>query len=244
MAFLFDYLQDGVSSVSSQYVLRDAVTYEIPISFPPPGLFLARFMSVRITQRVFVADVGVLQIPMLSGNFFLKLSYDAGYAAGGPFGRFQTPKYAFPIDTAVAGGVAYETGSVLSRRINFFWNLIDKKSGRQFSDELMPDQLLLPQGIEASASLAPATLGTEGNANGYLEFLAPWLFERDGEAAFLFRPITPVIQPTAASGYSATGAGSLEKANTSRDTSVTVQVELHGTRYYGMRDLLGKGARV
>ena len=222
--FNFDYLQNGASSVSSQYVLRDGVTYEIPIVFPPPGNMLVRFMQVKLYQRVFVPNVGLMQVPMYYGNFFLKNTSE-----------YQTRKFAFPDNTSTAS-------RILMRRASFFWNLIDAKSGGRFSDELVSDQTLLPQGMGLPIYGTSRAYGPTGR---FLEFDTPWLFERDGQATFLFRPIMPVIQPTADSGYTPYATfDDREQNGAVRNSAVTVQIELHGTRYIDKQDLLRQGARI
>jgi hypothetical protein len=233
--FAFDYLQNGVSSVQSQYVLRDGMTYEIPVVFPPPGVFIARAAQVSVVQRLFVPDVGVMQVPMHYGNFFM----DQG--ATGATQTFQTKKYSFPDNT--------DTSRIyLSRRLSFLWNLIDMKNGVRFSDELMSDLLFLPQdfGTPRSGGSGSGSLANLPTAatNGYLEFPTPWLFERDAQLTFQFRPITPVIQPTANSGYSPYPFDDREQTGIVRDSSVTVQIEIHGTRYLSLQDAARQGALV
>lgn len=220
--FLFDYLQDGTSSVKSQYVVRDAVTYEIPVVFPPPGVFVARAATIKLTQRMYHPDVGVMEIPM-SPNFFY-----------GNYQEGQTKKYQWPNNS-----VYYQK----RRYISFFWNLIDAKSGARFSDELMPDMLLLPQ-LEGApaATLYGNTIAAPSGS--FLEFPVPWLFERDAQLTFQFRPITPVLQPTADSGFSPYSFNDLEQNGQVRDSSVTVSLEIHGTRYLSLQDATRQGALV
>lgn len=232
--FAFDYLQNGVSSVQSQYVMRDGMTYEIPIVFPPPGIFIARAAQVSLKQRLFVPGLGVMQVPMHYGNFFM----DQGIT--GATQTLQTKKYSFPDNTSI-------DRTYLSRRVSFLWNLLDMKSGVRFSDELMPDLLFLPQdfGSPVPAGSGSGQLGLPTSpTNGYLEFPTPWLFERDAQLTFQFRPITPVIQPTANSGYSPYSFDDREQTGLVRDSSVTVQIEIHGTRYLSLQDAARQGALV
>ncbi len=228
--FLFDFSQNGVSSVKSQYVLRDGVTYDIPIAMTPPGFFVARFLQVTLHQRLFVPSGaggagGAYQVQMLSGSFFATSPLEP-----------QTRKFSFPDNTSLNG-----QGLFLMRRMNFLWNMLDRKSNYALSDEMLSDQLLLPQGLGTPA-LALGTL-CFAPENGRFEFDTPWLFERDGEATFQFRPITPVIQPTADSGYTPYTFEDREPGLLSRDSSVTVEVALHGTRYTTMRDLMNRRPR-
>lgn len=237
-SFTFDYLQDGVSAVNSQFVVQDGVTYEIPILFPPPGVFRARYFKVNIYQRVFT-PAGPFQCPVAYGDYFSSFSTAVGTR------EVQTRKYLFPFTANVQT-------QLVSRRMSFLWNLIDTKSGNQFADELLPDLLLLPQspttgtpigtvGVPASAVLP---LNERGTTGGSLEFTTPWLFERDAQLAFLFRPITPVIQPTATSGFFPFAYNDLEQNGTVRNMAITVRAEVHGTRYVDSQDALRLGARI
>lgn len=244
--FDFDYLQNGSSSVTSQYVLKDGITYEIPVVMPPPGVMLMRSMKVKLYQRLFVPNVGPMQVPMYYGDYFL------GDPQFSDLDWYQTRKFAFP-DSRV-----FPPARIFMRRCSFLWNLIDTKSGAQFSDELMSDQIFVPQGsysepLTASpvSSALPTGLGfvqnpgrIEGNTGRYLEFDVPWLFERDAQLTFFFRPIMPVIQPTANSGYFPYPWNDLEQNGTVRNSAVTVQIELHGTRYVDEQDARREGAKV
>jgi hypothetical protein len=227
--FNFDYLQDGVSSVQSQVVLQDGVTYEIPVTFPPPGLFVARFIKVSLYQRVFNPTYGPMQLPVLYGNYFIE-SAQGNYTPG----ALQTRKYLFP-DNASTERKAF------SRRLSFLWNLIDTKSGVRLSDELLPDLALLPQDFGSPIQVASQPFSSTGN---YLELASPWLFERDAQLTFLFRPITPAIQPIATSGYFPYSFDDREQNNTTRNMAITVQLEIHGTRFLTVQDAFRRGADV
>lgn len=215
--FNFDILQTGIGTVPVQYVLRDAVTYDIPIIFPPPGVFKARNLRVSLRQRVFNPTVGVMQIPMIFGNIANDIIADG----------LSTKKFSYP------------TATERGRAVNFLWNIVDQKSGNSLSDFLMPDALLLPQLGQLSGT--SAELESFGVFSpGLYRFDAPWLFERDAQIVFQFRPITPVLQPSAASGVFPWGFNDLQ--NGARNNDVTLQVELHGSRHYMERDLLKQGA--
>lgn len=236
-SFSFDYLQNGISSVQAQYVVQDAVTYEIPIVFPPPGVFRARYFKVNIYQRVFTPS-GPFQCPVAYGDYFS--SFDANLSE-------QTKKYLFPY----TGGGNPIQRQLVSRRMSFLWNIIDTKSGQQFADELLPDLLLLPQSPTVGTPIGtPGVPGRVlpvnllGATGGALEFTTPWLFERDAQLTFLFRPITPVLQPTATSGYFPFSFDDREQNNSVRNMAVTVRAEVHGTRYVDSQDALRLGARI
>jgi len=222
--FMFDWLQDGITSVKSQFVLKDGVTYEIPILFAPPGVMNVRFMKVSITQRLFVPGSGPWQMPVTYGDYFLTTLAGA-----------QTKKYAWP------DNVTGDLGTWPMRRSSFMWNLVDTKSGAKYSDELLSEILLLPQG---DVKVIDGTTFDSNASDGMLEFDCPWLMERDAQLTFLFRPIMPVIQPTFDSGYTPYTFEDRENANTVRNSAVTVQVEMHGTRYLTTQDALRHGARL
>lgn len=243
--FPFDYLQDGSSSVQAQYVVRDGVTYSIPIQIPPPGCFEARYLYVGIYQRLFNPDLGPMQLGMLPGNWQYAGTFDG-----------QSKKYAYPDPTS-------EFTLYFRRQINFVWNLVDGKSGVQLSDDFLPDYLLLPQLPGSSVPNVFRFLSGGDNDDAEVTPIAPsgrylelssWLFERDAQVNFLFRPITPVIQPAssvASPWYyveATTSPASTvpwdDRENGVRNSAVTVQVELHGTRYYNDQDALRLGARV
>jgi len=226
-SFTFDYLQDGVSAVDAQYVVQDGITYEIPIVFPPPGVFRARYFKVNIYQRVFTPS-GPFQMPVAYGDYFSSF--------GGFTPEVQTRKYLFP-DNGGAFGLQKQ---YVSRRMSFLWNIIDTKSGMQFADEMLPDLMLLPQ----SPTQGPVGYSNIGATGGRFEFTTPWLFERDAQLTFLFRPITPALQPTATSGYFPFNYDDREQNNTVRNMAITVRAEIHGTRYVDAQDALRLGARI
>lgn len=256
-SFPFDVDQEGIATVDVQYVLRDGVTHQIPIMFPPPGVFRARYLKLVIRQRVAAprrtngtafSIPGVQQVPVLIGNI----------------GGVQTRKFSYG-------------GTPLRRPlVNFLWNIVDTKSGNQLSDQLMPDTLLLPQASAPTAPIAPGGGDDLGNAaalpvpfdgsstflvpsnlapaGGLHELQVPWLFERDAQLAFLFRPITPMLQPTPATtgvwrlpvtapDHDVPAADAIDDIESGRrNNAVTVQVELHGTRHFDEQDRLRVGA--
>lgn len=219
--FVLDHQGQGVAGQASQYVVRDGVTYDIPVLSPPPGVFEARFLHVMITQRLFNPTEGIDQLRMPVNQALSQRQQVA--ATGG----LQTLKWSY----------------IPNRFVQFFWNIVEGKSGRQLSDEMLPDMLLLPAMPGAFLGGDPANvMPSEGGDVGY-QFEVPWLFERDADIRFLFRPVTAVVQPapTVASPFA---FNDLEANGTVRDTSVTVQIELHGSRLYGEVDAQRMGARV
>lgn len=233
-SFTFDYLQNGLSSVDVQYVVQDGITYEIPIVFPPPGVFRARYFKVSLYQRVFT-PAGPFQMPVAYGDYF---------SFFGSTQEVQTRKYLFPLNTD-------QQAQLVSRRMSFLWNIVDTKSGMQFADEMLPDLMLLPQSPTSGPPLGSVgflnqvlPLNEKGTTGDAMEFTTPWLFERDAQLTFMFRPITPVLQPTATSGYFPFPYDDREQNNTVRNMALTVRAEVHGTRYVDAQDALRLGARI
>lgn len=210
--FAFDYLQNGSSSVVSQYVLKDGVTYEVPVMNNTPGVFVAHYMSVNIFQRLY-QTTGPMQKRYSQGDWYLN-----------SFSDLQTRKFAFPDSTT-----GNQTSIIAMRRLSFMWNLVDARSGQRYSDEPVPDLLLTPPSIPAPPEDA---LEVPPYGGRLFEFDSPWLCDSQGQINFLFRPTTPVIQPAASDAYTPYSTEDREQSNTVRDHSVSIQVELHGARYF------------
>jgi hypothetical protein len=128
-------------------------------------------------------------------------------------------------------------GGVLQQGITylpFFWNIIDEKSGRQYAQDWMPHGVLMNSrgGINTLLRIAPDS--------ELFEFDTPWLFERDAQVTFLFRPIMDLYQVAASSAVLPYG---FDDRNQGRRNSIaTVRVEMHGNRYYEQQDVLKEGA--
>lgn len=234
-AFALDVLQTGLGTTQVQYVVRDGVTYDIPVVFPPPGVFRARYLTVQIFQRVFDTATGrTLQFPVVTNDFIVDQ-----IAA-----RKQTTKFSIPQN----GGGAFADGSAPAR-CNFLWNLIDGKSGHRLSDQFLPDTLLLPQPTSSHPYVVGGGNLAYGASGGSFEFDLPWLFERDANIVFQWRPINAIVQATAATGavwYPASSGPTFddrEFGGAVRNNEVSVQVELHGTRHYNEQDAMRIGAR-
>lgn len=248
------------------YVVRDGQTYDIPIVFPGPGVFLARKMTVTCYQRLYCPQyrhemriaMSSVDMPMLGHN----------YAGGGtPLdGALTDATYklsVFPTLPALPNNsTPRRAGYVIKPGINFFWNVQDSKSGAWLADDMMSHLALLPRtfqpvsysGAGFSDSLAFYNSQTPfPMADGSLfYFSAPWLVERDGQMNFRFRPHTPVLQYDSSVNIAtdlgvrsfsfddrAVGSSGLLGL---RNQAVTVQVEVHGRRYESMQDLKHAGA--
>lgn len=225
--FLMDTDQDGVSSNLVNYVMRDGNTYDIPLIMPGPGVFVARQIKATIYQRLFV--------PAYSEP--LQLHYTTNVLS------FRTPaagtKFSlYPVQPQYLG---LHGASGMFNAVNFFWNMIDTRSGRRLASDLMSHQFLLPR---STRRFVPAPSDTfELPDGGYFDLHVPWVFERDGQVNFLFRPITPVIQfdssiagtdPAIALPYD-------DREQGVRNQAVTVSLELLGYRFETDQDMMKSG---
>jgi hypothetical protein len=202
----------GGVPVAMNYIVRDGITYDIPIVLPGPGAFVAKYLVLAIYLKYFDEELGKYVETNVSGNqpYFLNSNFRALYTT-----KFSNRSAAF--SNPPLGLPDAQTYPAL----NYFWNLLDSKSGVKLADELMSQHVLLQRSRPHRPSLYE-----EYADGGYFEFDVPFVFERDGQANFLFRPITPFLQT----------------ADTQNPQSVTVQVELHGFRYATDQDAMQMGA--
>ncbi len=225
-SFLLDTAQNGISSNLVNFVVRDGTTYDIPIQMPGPGVFALKRMKVVVFQRLFETQYrAALELPMVVGTQ--------------PFiDAFFTTKFSlFPVQPVHRIGPPVKVGTP---SINFFWNLLEGKSQRKLSEELLPSMCLLPRSHMFSSTNTPPWL----HDGGLFEFDVPWLMERDAQLNFQFRPINPVLQfdSTIAGTDAAIGLAFDDRENGVRNQQVRVSVELHGYRYETEQDALRMGA--
>lgn len=196
-------------------ILDDNQIYNVPLQITGPGVFVAKYLTVTMTFRLFVPDVGIFQIPLAPATW-------------GPDKEF---KFGIASSDANVGidGTAWN-------KVAFFWNLIDTGSGRRLADDLMPDIYLLPQVADSSGNAVSYT----GNL---WQFDVPWVFERDSQLTFEFKP-SAFLQVDPSSGVLPFGYDDREQNGTFRNNQVDLKVELHGTRYLQERDRGYKGAIV
>ncbi len=224
--------------IDVNYVVRDGQTYEIPVIFPGPGVFVARELEVHILQR-FVTSAGEdFRLVARAFNTTLAQNVDQDselrtfrYSVLQQFDGTPGNPESWPSIGGPSAPLVVHEDPVPA--CNFFWNIIDAKSGRQFADDLVPSQALMP--LTAShAGLQEITFdviqGQRGLPldGGRFYFDVPWLIERDGQLRFQFRPTTPIFQ--------------LASTPTNEKQDVYVQVELHGERYETLPDALKTGA--
>lgn len=225
---LVDLSQEGDPPVAMNYVVRDGQTYDIPIVLPGPGVFVAKYITVSSYLRFFDDNNNTYVERLLTGNrVYLNSVLD-------PVIQEQAQLYTTKFSAQGAGGsqpydevLWIPAIPALNKldpypALNYFWNLLDSKSGVKLSDELMSQDVLLPRSREFSSPSGEFVFGD----GGFFTFDTPFVFERDGQANFLFRPITPFLQ----------------EASIARPQSVMVQVELHGYRYETDQDAMIMGA--
>lgn len=208
-ASTFNFTTDMVSGspITVNYVIKDAITYEIPVIFPPPGVFEARYFNIQVLMNMPSASTSW---GARLGTGYVAMTYPQ--ASKDVYTYNETPK--FWIDNSDTDAAVQPPSCA------FLWNIVDMKSGMRLSDEMLPDQLLLPP-FNAGSDVV-----TSCNMLGNYEFDVPWLFERDAQVTVLFRPITPVLQ--------ASGETRIAKVIT----------EFHGTRWFTSQDEMRLGARI
>jgi len=216
---------DAAQTVLANVVVPDAVTHSVPVVFEGPGVFCARYMHVEFYQRVWGGD----------GLGHAGREYRFTIPPSKSFVQFQGAPGSIPGDTAKWSlPLGLVSGSISEDRrdlgVVFFWNLVDRDSGRKLSEDLISHQVLLPGGFQ-------------NQVNGNLfEFATPWLFERAGVLDFQFRLTTPILQPDVSSGIFPFDWDDREDNGTRRNMEVVVRCELHGTKFYDDRDALFREA--
>lgn len=207
-------------------------TYRIPIVFPPPGVFEAHNLVVGIeagyTMFANRPQSGIT--PLNDYRQIGTLNTLAGFLAASP----ASDAIQYTWQQQVLGDF-----TTIMPFLPYFWNIVDEKSGRQYAQDWMPCGALLNtrgnnQDRTAQVSIPDSEL---------FEFDTPWLFERDGQVAFQFRPIMDLYQVAAADAQEPYG-GVDDLSAGRRQEQALVRVEFHGNRYYTAQDTLRDGARV
>jgi hypothetical protein len=222
---LVDLSQEGDPPVAMNYIVRDGQTYDIPIVLPGPGVFVAKYLTVSCYLKYFDDETGAYVEQLMTGN---RQYIPATQVTAVDQAHLYTTKFSAkgPSGSQPADEVLWVAPDLFQNNpypaLNYFWNLLDSKSGVKLSDELMGQDVLLPRSREFSDPTNEYVFGD----GGFFTFDTPFVFERDGQANFLFRPITPFLQ----------------EASIARPQSVMVQVELHGYRYETDQDAMIMGA--
>ena len=210
-------------------------TYRIPIMFPPPGVFEAHNLVVGIeagfTMFANVARMGLT--PLNDYRQVFAIPAGTQYVGGGF------------VDESPANSVIQYTWQQqvlgdfckVMPFLPFFWNIVDEKSGRQYAQDWMPHGALLNTRGNSIGRTTPVA-----NPDSELfEFDTPWIFERDGQVSFLFRPIMDLYQIDATDATLPYGTTN-DLSGGRRVEQATVRVEFHGNRYYTGQDVLKDGA--
>lgn len=195
--------------------------FTIPVVMAGPGVFVARSLTVTLYQRLVIDGTSprVVWVTLPYGRTF----FDVGTAG---VALQATQKWSI-MANASFDNLANSWNNDHEWGTNFFWNLTDADSQRRLSDDLLPDQVLCPQGWQHQADGNIYRLGS------------PWLFERAGIANFEIQFINDVLQLDPSAGINAiNGNDDLENDGSVRNQSLRVRVELHGTRFYNERDQL------
>lgn len=218
-----DLLPVGPALVMNPIILSGQ-TYRIPITFMPPGVLQAHNLVVSVEAGFnSFANQPRPGITPLNDYRQSRTASKQGFLATSP--NLGVIRYSW--QQQVIG----DFSSVMPY-LPFLWNIIDEKSGRQYAQDWLPNGALLN------------TRGNRGNnTDGELfEFDTPWLFERDAQVAFLFRPVMDLYQVDASDGTLPYTDDDLSGGR--RVEQATVRVEFHGNRYYTSQDVLKDGARV
>lgn len=250
-----DTAQTGEGTNPCNYVVRDGQDYDIPIIMPGPGVFVAEEITVAIFQQQyapiaaskgdapFVLDLVDVQLAAMQAemraNTFVFPSTQTPY--------FTTKFSIFPQQT----GIAYlgESNNVRvapqsQRTLNYFWNMVDTKSQRRLADAYISQMVLTPPSAPVVQRNILNTAFESVPDGDLFRFCTPWVFERDGQVNFTFRPITPVFQfDSAIPGTDpVVGLPYDDRINGLRDQRVRVQVEIHGYRFETDQDAIRAGA--
>jgi len=230
-------------------VVPSAKTTNIRMIFPGPGVFIGRWLKANLYMR--------LHDPQLKGDTVAWLPVVSNTGVWGSTTDvlnvpFTTRFSVFPRQpqTPAAYGNGVGASRLTPPALNYFWNMKDERSGRMYSDRELSHMMLLPNTWQRSGDdqvadpLGGAPVGYPVADGDLFDLKCPWVFERDGQATFFFRPITDLYQ--FASSLSGTdpivGLPFDDRENGVRDQSMKVQVEMHGLRFETMQDAVHAGA--
>jgi hypothetical protein len=254
-----DTEQTGEGTNPCNYVVRDGQDYDIPIIMPGPGVFIAQELVVSIFQQQYAPisasvttegpETVLTNVNLVAMNAEMRANAFVFPSSETPY--FTTKFSIYPQQTNLAylgytGDRRFVMPPQAQRTINFLWNMVDTKSQRRLADAYISQMVLTPPSLpETHQGTSIETAAFERLPDGdFFKFCTPWVFERDGQANFTFRPITPVFQfdSSLAGTDAAVGLPYDDRVNGKRDARVRVQVELHGYRYETDQDLIRAGA--
>jgi hypothetical protein len=228
-------------------IFRAGVTYKVPLTFTPPGVFQAHNLVVGI-EAGFTTFANVSRSGITPLNDYRQISqYFASATGVGSAGGGFVP------DNPADGTIRWTSQqqvlgdfAAVAPFIPYLWNIIDEKSGRQYSQQWMPHGALLntrANGVQNATTAETGHNKTILPDSEFFEFDHPWQFERDGQVSFLFRPLMDLFQIAAADAQMPYGNTS-DLSGGRREHQATVVVEMHGNRYYTSQDVLKDGAYV
>lgn len=208
------------------YIVRSGQIYDIDVQFPGEGVFVAEYLRVQIYQRHFNPNVGVVQIKMNipEGRPYLN---DGAAAASLPV-TAENQRFCVNVPDVAANPARP------GRKLEWFWNITERRSGRKYADDFLSCRFLLNQTPRFQTSVKDGDLFRLGKP--------PWVFERDSQIQFHFLPIMDVFQLDPSSAILPYGYNDRENGNSVRDCSVTVRVEFHGAKFLTVQDALKYGA--
>lgn len=237
-AILVDTAQDGVSSNPVNYVVRDGQPYNIPCVFNGDGVFVARFLKVAITQRIYVtpyASAVFMACPQVMQGWNDRTNVLPNLMA------WTTKFSVFPRQPQLITPFTGNTSESVYGAVNYVWNLRDDRSMRYLSSDYMSSVAQRPGSVAYTGS---PTLHAALPDGGLYEFDTPKPYERDGQATFIWYPVTPIYQfdSSLAGTDPAVGLTYDDRENGKRHQPVTVAVEFHGYKYLTTQDAIGAGA--
>lgn len=218
-SFQLDTAQTGVGTNPVNYVLRDAQDYPITMNLPGPGAFRPRSISIRVFQRRFDPNIGIMWQPLQTalyygGNFTTK--FQLGWSA------------------------------VTNNRFAYMWKMQMDASGIMLSDDYMSSTVLLPQSPSFTPSGGlDSNIIPDGDIFDLSRFTETAPMERDSQMTFIMRPLIPILQfDSSLNGTNAAiGLPFDDRENGVRNNAVRVHFTLHGVRVLTTQDGMRQGAR-
>jgi hypothetical protein len=255
--------QTGTATNPCNYIVRDGQDYDIPIIMPGPGVFVAEEITVAIFQQQYapvaatISGVNLIDVNLAAMQAEMRANtFPFPSSAERPYFTTKFSIYPQQLTNSYLGTFfdvdRFSLAAQSQRTINYLWNMVDTKSQRRLADAYISQMVLTPPSAPVTQESAFFSGGVttknqafESVPDGDLfRFCTPWVFERDGQVNFTFRPITPVFQfDSSLSGTDAAiGLPYDDRINGVRDQRVRVQVEIHGYRFETDQDLIRAGA--
>ncbi len=229
-SFQLDVLQTNTTTSPVNYILRSGVTYQIPVNVGGDGVFMAHKIRCVVRQRFYVGLTGVKAPAQMTMAPMVNTFNNQGTAGNAALVNWTTKFSLYPNQPAVQQAPS----------INYRWNMQDQVSGVMYADELIPSRAMMNRtfmntlyGDGSQLTLDPVVIPD----GGWHKFYSPWRFDQAQQIAFMFRPLTDVIQydSSLAGNASPVGLDYDDRENGKRNQTVTVQVEIMGERIGGSK---------